>query len=125
MKHLAQLTTAAFIASAPLVAPVFAQESEIEEGMSLIEQGALLFFRGVMSEMEPAIEDFKGIADELAPALRLVFEDMGPALIELMQQIDDIEYYQTPEILPNGDIILRRREDAPDYAPPDADEIDL
>ena len=34
---------------------------------------------------------------------------MGPALIELMAKIDDITAYYPPEILPNGDIIMRRK----------------
>jgi hypothetical protein len=34
--------------------------------------------------------------------------------------IDDPRHYQMPEILPNGDIIIRRREDAPALGPEEA-----
>ncbi|MEN8840294.1 MAG: hypothetical protein ABF254_02315 [Octadecabacter sp.] len=121
MKH---LILAALIA---LPAPVFAQEEgEIEEGFSLMEEGAKLLFRGIMSEMEPAIDDFAGLAGELEPALELLATEMGPALMELIQTLDSVRYYERPEILPNGDIIIRRSLDAPDYEPRDPEgAIDL
>ena len=33
--------------------------------------------------------------------------------LEVLEEIDSFEHYERPEILPNGDIIIRRREDAP------------
>ena len=49
---------------------------------------------------------------------------MGPAMVELLGKIDDLSAYHPPEMLPNGDIIIRRKmpeeiEDAPE------DEIDI
>ncbi|MGJ8610445.1 MAG: hypothetical protein ACSHWY_05100 [Octadecabacter sp.] len=98
--------------------------SEMEEGFSLMEEGAKLLFRGIMSEMEPAIDDFAGIAGELQPALDMLASEMGPALLELAQTLDSVRYYEPPEVLPNGDIIIRRRSDAPKYMP-DEDAPDL
>lgn len=116
MKHILLATCLAL----PL--PAFAQD-DVEEGFSLMEEGAKLLFRGLMSEMEPALEDF---AQELEPALDLFANEMGPAFLKLMQTIDSVSNYQAPEVLPNGDILIRRRPNAPEYTPQDNDEpIDL
>ncbi|HCP81956.1 MAG TPA: hypothetical protein DIT67_10325 [Octadecabacter sp.] len=118
MKH---LILAALIA---IPVPSLAQdEGEIEEGFSLMEEGAKLLFRGIMSEMEPAIDDFTGLAGELEPALELLATEMGPALMELIQTLDSVRYYERPEILPNGDIIIRRSPDAPEFEPHDEEDI--
>lgn len=125
MKHLVVALSLA------LPVPVLAQESgasdgEIEEGFSLMEEGAKLLFRGIMNEMEPAIDDFGGLARELEPALEMLASEMGPALMELMQTLDSVRYYEAPEVLPNGDIIIRRSPDAPEFTPrDDGDVIDL
>lgn len=115
------------IACLALPLPALSQEEgDLEEGFSLMEEGAKLLFRGLMSEMEPAIEYFAGLAQELEPALELLATEMGPALMELMQTLDSVRYYERPEILPNGDIIIRRSPDAPEFAPrKDGDIIDL
>lgn len=68
------------------------------EGLTLMEEGAKLLFRGLMAEMEPALEDLQGLADEMAPAFA-----------ELMGMIGDFSNYRAPEVLPNGDIIIRRK----------------
>ncbi|MCF2871948.1 hypothetical protein L0664_12790 [Octadecabacter sp. G9-8] len=115
MKHLI------LIACLALPLPAVAQdEGDVEEGFSLIEEGAKLLFRGIITGMEPAIDDFAGLAQDLEPALDLLATEMGPALMELMQTLDSIRYYERPEILPNGDIIIRRSPDAPEYAPREA-----
>ncbi|MDG1377214.1 MAG: hypothetical protein P8P56_09390 [Yoonia sp.] len=109
------IATTALVALTTL--PLAAQEAEVpedmSEGFSLMEEGAKLLLRGLMSEMEPAIDDLKSMTDEMAT----LGETMGPALIALMAQIDDIRHYETPEVLPNGDIIIRRNSDAPTYVP--------
>lgn len=38
---------------------------------------------------------------------------IAPMVEQLRQLVDDINAYEAPEILPNGDIIIRRKEDAP------------
>jgi len=110
--------------SAALAAwPLLAQQVEKDPegpgaGWSLMEEGARLMLRGLMSEMEPALRDLE------------------PAFRELQGIIGDLGVYHAPEILPNGDIILRRRvplrpgpgdDDAPGNAlpPPAGGEIDL
>ena len=110
------IATTALVALTTL--PLAAQEAEVpedmSEGFSLMKEGAKLLLRGLMSEMEPSIDDLKSMTDEMAT----LGETMGPALIALMAQIDDIRHYETPEVLPNGDIIIRRNSDAPTYVPP-------
>lgn len=87
--------------------PVYAQDNE--EGLSLMEEGARLFFKGIMQEMEPALKELEGLAEELEPALRSFAMEMGPALRDLLAEVEDWSMYHPPEILPNGDIIIRRK----------------
>jgi len=88
--------------------PAPAQEKE-EDGRSLMEDGARLFWDGLRREMGPALESLRDQAEEMEPALRDFAERMGPALADLMDKIDDLSAYHPPEVLPNGDIILRRK----------------
>ena len=104
-------------------APVAAQE-EAPDGFSLMEEGAKLLFRGLMQEMEPALDEFQELAEELGPQLREFAREMGPALRDLLGEIEDWSVYHPPEMLPNGDIILRRK--TPDeLVPQPGDEIEL
>lgn len=67
--------------------PMAAQDSndDISEGMTLLQEGTRLLLEGLMNEL-------------------------GPALLELKGQIIDLNAYHAPEVLPNGDIIIRRKE---------------
>lgn len=94
--------------------------SEENSGRSLIEQGAELFLEGLLKEMEPALEDMQDLGKRLTPALRNFMAEMGPALTELLSKVEDWNRYHPPEILENGDIIIRRK-----IAPPNADEIEI
>ena len=91
-----------------LSVPVSAEQKE-DEGLSLMEKGAELLLEGILREMEPAIDDLKDMAGEIEPAMRQFFTVMGPALAELLSEIDDLSNYHLPEMLPNGDIIIRRK----------------
>lgn len=70
----------------------------MDEGVNLLEEGTKLLLRGLMEEMGPALKDLRGLADE-----------MGPAMGELRDMIGDFTKYHAPEMLPNGDIIIRRK----------------
>ncbi len=98
------------VSTSLLTAPALAEE---DDGLSIMERGAQLFFEGLLKEMEPALEEFSGLADEMGPALRDFAQEMGPKLSELMEQVEDWSVYQAPEMLPNGDIIIRRNPDHP------------
>ena len=104
MRQIVAITTAAMLAVTPVAA-----EDKTEEGLSLMERGARLLLQGVLQEMEPAIEDLRKFSEEVEPGLRLFVEDMGPALAELMRKVDDFTAYHPPELMPNGDIIMRRK----------------
>jgi hypothetical protein len=55
-----------------------------------------------MQEMEPALDDMAKALKELEPMVR-----------QLAELIGDVRYYDPPERLENGDIIIRRKADAP------------
>ena len=122
MKHIAALTLALGLS----VSPASAQDGEVQEGFNLMEEGARLLMRGLMSEMEPAISELRGSLEEMAPVIGEFAREMGAALTDLLAQVDDFRYYDAPEFLPNGDIILRRKPTAPVWMPEDEDgEIEL
>jgi len=81
MKH----AVAATLSLVLLTSPLQAQETgEMQEGMNLLSEGARLFLKGLMSEMEPAFE-------------------------ELEEALQNLNAFHPPEVLPNGDIIIRRK----------------
>jgi hypothetical protein len=100
--------------------PAMAQDDNpsAEEGFSLLEEGAKIIMRSFLDEMEPAM---KGLKEGMGEAM----EKMGPALKALVAQIDDIRNYHPPEMLPNGDIILRRKVPLPPAAPGPDGEVEL
>ncbi len=72
-----------------LAGPVAAQDApegdgSVGEGFSLLEEGARMVLRGIIAEM-------------------------GPAWDELMLMFDELNAFHPPEVLPNGDIIIRRK----------------
>lgn len=120
MKRFAPIAALSFaLVAAP---PVWAQEED--QGRSLMEQGAQMFMEGIMREMEPALKDLEGLAQEMQPALRNFVDEMGPAFAELMGQIDDLSNYHAPEMMPNGDIIIRRKTPLEEEIDPDG-EIEI
>ncbi len=68
--------------------PAAAQDAEPEpvpeQGLDLMGEALKLFMRGLMQEMEPAIDDLSGF-------------------------LDNLDAYHAPEVLPNGDILIRRK----------------
>lgn len=99
----------------------------VDEGMSLLEQGARSILRGLAQEVGPGLDEMRRSLDAMKPAL----EDMGTALAglrpiaeSLLALMDDIGNYQPPELMPNGDILIRRKQGLP-LPPPAEGEIDL
>ncbi|ARC88708.1 hypothetical protein [Rhodovulum sp. MB263] len=111
MRHrLALVPLLALLLSA---SPVLAQdrggadgESGMSEGLGLLGEGMQMFLKGLGDELEPRLRDFA--------------ETAKPALTRLMELIDDLDAYELPERLPNGDIIIRRKPDAPPLSEPEA-----
>lgn len=68
---------------------------------------------------------FELFSDETETILEDLMKELGPALESFSGMMDDITLYQAPEILPNGDIIIRRKPDAPKPQPLNNGEIEL
>lgn len=128
MKQILITTAAALMIAAPVL---HAQEEDAppRDGPSLIEEGARMFFEGLMQEAQPAMEGMKEMAERLGPQLREFAQEMGPALADILKDVEDLSVYEPPERLPNGDIIIRRKpaDDMPDLPPVDdgEDEIEI
>lgn len=97
--------------AAPAPAP---EDEDEDEGFSLMEEGAKLLLRGLITEMEPAFQEMDKALTEMKPMM----QELGPRLQELITLIGDIENYNPPEVLPNGDILIRRKVPlVPQYGP--------
>lgn len=93
MRHLSIVLIVAALAT-----PAVAEENEFSEGFDLLGQGTRLLMEGLM-------------------------EEFGPALDGLRQSLSDLDAYHPPEILPNGDIIIRRKTPADIEFPEDGVEL--
>jgi hypothetical protein len=98
--------------------PAFAQDTnppppgDVDEGVSLLQEGAKLLLKGLMANMEPAMQD-----------MGRAITEMQPALTDLLAMMGDVTKYHAPEMLENGDIILRHK--TPAELAPKAPEIEL
>ena len=105
--------TAVPLVSLMLTSPLMAQE----EGPTLMERGAQLFFEGLMQEMAPALDDMAKLMEQAGPALQNFVSEMGPKLLTMLEEVEDWSVYEAPKVLPNGDIIIRRKPDVPELTP--------
>ena len=118
MKQIAPtLAPAILVLSLALAGPALSQTTpeggEVEEGFSLMEEGAKLLLKGLMSEMEPALDEMGKALSDMEPALK----ELQPKMLELLALVVDLTNYQAPERLENGDILIRRKPDAPPPPP--------
>ena len=90
-----------------LATPAAAQQGDVEEGLGLVERGMDLMMRRLMDELGPTLGDAEG------------------PLRALEGVIGEIDRYEVPEVLPNGDIIIRRKPDVELDAAPGDGEIEL
>ncbi|MDR0810343.1 MAG: AAA+ family ATPase [Gemmobacter sp.] len=104
------------IALALSLGAAFAQDDPppTSEPPGLMERGVEMFLRGLMEEMAPTMRDME-------EALR----DLQPQAQKLMEMIGDFRNYEMPEMLPNGDILIRRKPPALPPAPPPGGEVEL
>lgn len=77
----------------------------------MMERGFQMFLDGMLQEMAPALDDLSELGDKIGPALRNFTSEMGPALAGILESVEDWSVYNPPEILPNGDIIIKRKPD--------------
>ncbi len=118
MKHLTfRFAVIALLTAGPLAA------QQADDGPGLMERGMEMFLKGLRDEMSPALEHMRKLSDEYGPALFSFLEEMGPAFGEMLDQVQDWTAYHPPEMLPNGDIILRKKV-LPDPEPDAVPELD-
>ena len=87
-----------------LAPPALAQDDEggrMKRGAQMFLEGFMELWRQVGSMLP---------ARDAGPALQSFAQEMGPALSDLMDEVQDWSVYEPPTMLDNGDIILRRKE---------------
>lgn len=70
----------------------------------------------------PNDDELRELGDLADRWLRRFAEGLQPMAERLRELIDDIDAYESPERLPNGDIIIRRKPKAPPAPPPPAED---
>ncbi|CUH87250.1 hypothetical protein PH5382_01175 [Phaeobacter sp. CECT 5382] len=115
MKH---LLVPALVSLSVLTTPASAEEKEgsndNNNGSSLMERGAELFWEGLRKEMAPSLEELEELMATIGPSMQNFLSEMGPALAEIVDKVEDWSVYEVPEILPNGDIIIRKKQPEPE-----------
>ena len=99
MRTLPPVLIAAMLAATPAMADDHTMEQRLQNHLG----ESLEKFMDEMQKMGPALDD----------AMDQMVQFLGA-----FEQVDDLRNYTRPEILPNGDIIIRRDPDAPPYQPP-------
>lgn len=96
------------ITALSLALPALAQENappETPEGKPLLP------FMDLFSERSE--EMMREFMEEIAPEMERLMGEMLPELERMADMLGGLVHYEMPEILPNGDIIIRRKKDAP------------
>lgn len=93
MTPLRSLALVALLAAAPTLvqAQSVPDVPDERDGSEMMSEGAKKFFEGLSREMAPLADAWRDMLDEL----------------------DDLNNYEKPERLPNGDIIIRRKTPLP------------
>ncbi|MFG6083882.1 hypothetical protein ACEUZ9_000115 [Paracoccus litorisediminis] len=114
-----QRLAAIILASAMVTGPAMAQ-TPFEPPPADQEQPGDLesdIEHGLQGFMEKLLKDVQPHLDQLGRDLNDTVNSFAPVLDELKGMMDDVGNYQTPERLENGDILIRRRADAPPPPP--------
>ncbi len=109
MKH-SRILIAALAALAALSAPLGPMTARAEDAPPPI------------TDILPNEEELRALGDLAQRMMRDLVGKMEPMVERLQALVDDIDAYQAPEMLPNGDIIIRRRPEAGPVAPKAGDE---
>lgn len=67
--------------------------------------------------MDRLLNLFEDFTNDSSGFMENLLTEMGPALNQLQDTIEDWSNYEPPEVLPNGDIIIRRKPDTTRHAP--------
>ena len=68
----------------------------------------------------PMIEGLEDLAEGMRKLLEGFTDDMAPLMEDMADQLKGLNAYHPPEVLPNGDIIIRRK--TPDELAPKGDD---
>ena len=68
----------------------------------------------MMAEMEPAFDEMEKALGDMQPML----DELGPRFAELLTLMGDVTNFHPPEVLENGDILIRRKAPLPEALPP-------
>ena len=98
------ISFALVLAALPVQAQDVEPDPDPSDGAQMLEKGMRLLLEGMLEELEPALRE------------------LGPMIKDLEGRIIDLNGYHKPEILPNGDIIIRRKEK---LDPPVDGDVDL
>ena len=78
---------------------------------------ALIAFSPAARAGEHDWSEFEKLLEQFSEDSRTFLQDwltqLTPMLESLREKVDDLSNYEAPEVLPNGDIIIRRKPDAP------------
>lgn len=106
--------------SLTFAAPVLAQdalpEAEPDEGrpidsiLELFIDRAEEAMRDMVEGLEPELNE---LLQKMEPEMQRLMGRILPELQALSEMVGGIDNYEMPEVLPNGDIIIRRKNDAP------------
>lgn len=91
--------------------PERAPEGSADDGFDLIERGAGLLLNQLLRQAESHLDDMGRSFGE-------AMDTLGPLVGDLAAQVDDMRNYEKPERLANGDILIRRKAEAPPPPPP-------
>jgi hypothetical protein len=112
MKRIALTLTACLIAL-----PAAAQDATPQEPpedsqplLPFLEQFGQDMMRQFQEEIAP---DLERMMEKMGPEMERLMAEILPRLQELGDTLGGLTQYELPEILPNGDIIIRRKKDAP------------
>lgn len=88
---------------------------------------ALTLVEETESDRGPTIdpEDLEELSREAEEAVDKLLEMIGPLMESMSGLLADLPRYEPPEMLPNGDIIIRRRRDDPFDEPVEETETDI
>lgn len=85
-------------------------QTETEDGLGLVERGLGIIAENLWSELGP---DLNRLGQDMGGALA----GLPPLLKDLAALVDDLGNYEPPERLENGDILIRRKAEAPPPPP--------
>jgi hypothetical protein len=114
--------------------PVGADYIEGMTRLTLVSAAALIALSPSARAEEDDWTEFRRMLEQFSEEsqafLKEWIEEISPMMESLREKVDDLSNYEAPEVLPNGDIIIRRKpdvppDDTPQDAPPAEGQIDL